>query len=121
MNRYHWNRRRVGSFYEEKAAEYLESHGLHILARNFRCRSGEIDLIARDGRYIVFVEVKYRSTELSGNPLEAVDERKQRTIGKVAEYYLLRRYHSLDVPSRFDVVGFEGDKILWIKDAFDHR
>lgn len=115
------NRRRIGSVYEEQAAKYLESRGLRITERNFRCRTGEIDLIARDGEYVVFVEVKYRSTECAGNPLEAVDREKQRTISRVARRYLLSRYHSLDVPCRFDVVGFEGDEILWVKDAFDER
>ncbi len=121
LNSYRRNNRRIGSFYEEKAAEYLERHGMHIVERNYRCRAGEIDLIAKDGAYVVFVEVKYRSTEGSGNPLDAVDIGKQRTISKVAKRYLLSRYHSLDIPCRFDVVGFEGNDICWIKDAFDDR
>lgn len=121
MKSYKENKRRIGSFYEAKAAEYLERQGLHILVRNYRCKAGEIDLIARDGAYIVFVEVKYRSTEISGNPLEAVDRAKQRTISRVAEFFLLRRYGSMEIPCRFDVVGFEENEIYWIKDAFCSR
>ena len=59
------NKRRTGGCYEAAAAVYLEKQGLVILRKNYRCRSGEIDLIARDGRYLVFIEVKYRNTAVS--------------------------------------------------------
>ena len=62
---------------------FLEKRGLQIREKNFRCRSGEIDLIAQDERYLVFVEVKYRTTGVSGYPAEAVDARKQQTIAKI--------------------------------------
>lgn len=114
------NKRRVGGLYEQLAAEYLEKQGLHIKERNYRCRFGEIDLIATDGRYLVFVEVKYRCNAGSGSPLAAVDAAKQRNISRVAGQYLLTRVHALDVPCRFDVVGFEGTKPQWIKNAFDY-
>ena len=55
------NRRETGSRYEKQAAVYLEQKGYEILEMNFRCRRGEIDLVARDGEYLVFVEVKYRA------------------------------------------------------------
>ena len=111
------NRREKGCQYEELAARYLISEGYQILERNYRIRSGEIDLIARDGAYLVFVEVKYRKNEESGSPLEAVDWRKQRTIIKVARYYLYHMHYG-EIPCRFDVVGICGDKIQHIKDAF---
>ena len=71
-----------------QAAAYLKKKGYRILEANFRCRFGEIDLIARDGAYLVFIEVKYRSSLKDGDSLEAVNRRKQRKIIRVAEYYL---------------------------------
>ncbi|MCF0132860.1 MAG: YraN family protein [Blautia sp.] len=119
------NKRHVGQEYEEKAARYLEEQGLMILERNFRCRQGEVDLIARDGKYIVFVEVKFRRSPVSGKSIEAVDIRKQKVICRTALYYLTTRRFSVDIPCRFDVVGIdtkeEAEEILWIRDAFDYQ
>ncbi|MBQ9063954.1 MAG: YraN family protein [Blautia sp.] len=112
------NKRIQGGHYEEIAAEWLERQGLVILERNFRCRQGEIDLIALDGDYIVFAEIKYRSRRASGYAVEAVNSYKQATIRRVAMYYLVKKRKSVDVPCRFDVVGFDGARITWIKDAF---
>ena len=78
---------------------------------------GEIDLIAREGDCLVFVEVKYRTGNRYGSPLEAVNVRKQITIRKVAQYYLLGR-KQLDRQVRFDVVGICGDQIEHIRNAF---
>lgn len=113
------NKRKLGSLYEEKAASYLQSRGLQILEKNYRCKLGEIDLIAKDGNCIVFAEVKYRYNMKQGYAAEAVDRRKQMVLKKVAEFYLLAKIHSLDVPCRFDVIGFDGEKIHWISNAFD--
>ena len=79
------NRRKTGTEYEQKTAEYLESLGWKILERNYRCRIGEIDLIALDGRTLVFVEVKYRRSGACGSPGEAVNEEKQHTIYRGAD------------------------------------
>lgn len=87
---------------------------------NYRCRRGEVDLIARDGEYLVFVEVKYRSSEDAGGPLAAVDHTKQRVISRVAKLYLLSHYHTMDIACRFDVIGFHGPHIQWVKNAFDY-
>ena len=84
----HKNTRSTGSCYERKAADYLKQQGLFILRYNYRCRFGEIDLIARDGEYLVFVEVKYRKDNSSGYSLAAVNPAKQKTICKVARYFL---------------------------------
>ena len=116
----HDNTRATGAWYERKAADYLKQQGLFILRYNYRCRSGEIDLIAREGQYLVFVEVKYRNGGSSGNALEAVNPAKQRTICKVARYFLAVEYHCTDVPCRFDVVGIDGDRIHWLKNAFEY-
>lgn len=115
------NRRQTGARYEELAAEYLENQGLFILEKNYRCRQGEIDLIARDAEYLVFVEVKYRRGEEKGISLEAVDGRKQKRICKAARYYLACSVGNMDISCRFDVVGIDGkeEKVSWIKNAFD--
>ena len=90
------NRRQTGTFYERKAGEYLEKQGYKILEYNYRCRAGEIDIVARDGEYLVFCEVKYRKDNKKGTPLEAVTLQKQRTALTGAAAHLLviqkRRY-----------------------------
>ena len=72
----------MGTAYEKLAGAYLEQQGYEILEYNYRCRMGEIDIVARQGGYLVFVEVKYRADNAAGNPLEAVTSAKQRTISK---------------------------------------
>ncbi len=114
-----YNRRKVGGSFEEKAAAFLEKKGLVIRRRNFRCKYGEIDLIAWDKGCLVFIEVKYRRNRASGGALAAVDRRKQRVISRVARFYLYCSGFGDDVPCRFDVVGIEGEEITWIKDAFE--
>ena len=112
------NRRKTGSRYEQKAVDYLERRGITILERNYRCRSGEIDVIAEDERYLVFVEVKYRRDTKKGDPAEAVGFYKQRRIRNAAEYYLYCHQNRTYVPCRFDVVSILGEEIRWIKNAF---
>lgn len=112
------NHRKLGAAYEQAAGYYLEQHGYELIKYNYRCRMGEIDLIARDGEYLVFCEVKYRRNGRRGNPLEAVDAKKQRTIYKCAEYYMMVN-HLENVPCRFDVIGIEGHRITLIKNAFE--
>lgn len=112
------NQRAIGAAYEKQAGEYLTGKGYEIVEYNFHCRMGEIDIIARDGEYLVFCEVKYRSQKGTGHPLEAVDARKQRAISKCAAYYLTTR-NLWELPSRFDVVGVDGEGITLVKNAFD--
>ena len=104
------NNRTTGTYYEQKAADFLAEQHVKILDRNFRCRYGEIDLIGKDNRYLVFFEVKFRSTGQQGLPEEAVTLKKQKII------------HILDVtPMRFDIISICGDQIRWIQNAFDYR
>lgn len=112
------NKRETGSEYEKIAGEYLEKSGYQILEYNFRCRTGEIDIIARDGIYLVFCEVKYRSTEEKGHPFEAVSYMKQKKISKCAMYYLKKK-GLYEVPCRFDVIGILDGNIQLLKHAFD--
>ena len=101
MDRSRLNIARVG---ESLAAEHLKARGCKILAQNYRARRGEIDIIVRDGEFIVFVEVKTRRSLRFGLPQEAVTIQKQRQISKVALAYL-QAQNLLDAPCRFDVIA----------------
>lgn len=113
------NARRTGAKYERLAGKYLEGMGYRILDYNFRCRCGEIDIIAEEGEYLVFCEVKYRADDASGSPLEAVTFEKRRRISRTAMYYIAKN-HCENMPCRFDVVGIQGDRIAVIRQAFDY-
>ncbi len=114
------NRRRIGTRYEQIAAEYLRGQGYQIICTNYRCRMGEIDLICRDGRYLVFVEVKYRANDSAGSGFMAVDARKQHRISRVAAFYLLQQHLPEETPCRFDVVSIDAGEISLLKNAFDY-
>jgi len=107
----------TGGDAEERAAEFLAGKGLSILARNFRTRFGEIDLVASDGEVLVFVEVRLRSSDLFGDAAASVTETKQRRIASAARAYLsqLRR----EPPCRFDVIALDGGKPTWLRAAFE--
>lgn len=112
------NKRLIGKQYEEKAVQYLQKLKFNIITTNFRCRIGEIDIIAKDGDYLVFLEVKYRKDLRKGYPSQAVNYYKQKTITKVAQFYLLKNGLSFETPCRFDVVVIIGDNIKLLKNAF---
>ncbi len=112
------NKRSVGAEYERKAADYLVRAGYRLLERNYRCRAGEIDLIAMHGEYLVFVEVKYRADTGRGYGSEAVDDRKQKRIRKAALWYLTERHITMEQPCRFDVISFTADETELIQNAF---
>ena len=115
-----YNKRKVGQEYEALAEKYLQQHGCKILERNYRNRSGEIDLIVLDGETIVFVEVKFRKTLHAGTPLEAVNFRKQKQICKVSDYYRLTHGISEFCALRFDVISVLDDEVTWLKNAFEY-
>lgn len=112
------NKRSLGTKQEQIAAEYLKSMGYLIVETNFRCRQGEIDLIALDRSYLVFVEVKYRADGRAGEPEDAVTPAKRRTILQVARFYLYCHRLPETTKCRFDVVAIKGEEIRVIKDAF---
>ena len=94
---------------EALAADFLRTNRYTIVARNYRCRAGEIDLIALDGEVLVFVEVRSRSGIGVGTPFESVDGRKQAQVARVARYFLAAHgWHDRD--ARFDVVGVRFDR-----------
>lgn len=111
------NKRQIGAQKESMAADFLRKQGYEILEMNYRCRVGEIDIIAKHHETYVFVEVKYRSTNRLGMPVEAVDAHKQNTIRKVCGWYLAKKGLN-DVPIRFDIVGILGEEILLYVNAF---
>ena len=113
--------KRTGLYYETQAAVFLEKQGYQILERNFRCPAGEIDLIAKEGEYLCFVEVKYRSERETGTPEEAVDARKQKRISRAALYYLMKKGLGDTTPCLFDVVGIRPDRIRVTKNAFSFK
>ena len=114
------NKRKTGSKKEDEVARFLTECGLRVTDMNFRNRFGEIDIIARDGQFTVFVEVKYRKTASAGHPEEAVNISKARTISKVADYYRLCKKMPDDAKIRFDVVAVEGGQLRWYKNAFPY-
>lgn len=116
-----YNKRIIGNEKEQKAAEYLIARGYRILAANFFCRHGEIDLIASQDGVLVFIEVKFRKDLQSGSPFEAVDARKIRKICKAARYYMYSNHIPEDVPCRFDVVGILENEIILLQNAFEAR
>lgn len=98
------DRLQLGRIGEQAAVAHLEARGYRILARNFRCALGEIDLIAAQGDVTVFVEVKSRSTDEFGPPFEAITRLKQRRLMRLATFYLKGKSR-VDRPARFDAVS----------------
>jgi len=107
----------MGEAAEDRAARHLQDHGLAILSRNYRTRLGEIDLIAKDGETLVFVEVRRRTSEHFGGAAGSVDWRKRQRIVGAARMYLARLGH--EPPCRFDVVALGDTDCEWLPAAFD--
>lgn len=114
------NKREIGAQKETQVCAYLLSKGVEIIERNFRCRQGEIDIIGYDGGFLVFFEVKYRSSRNMGSAAEAVGYAKQKTICRVADYYRVMHRCGDDTPIRFDVVAIDREELRWIKNAFSY-
>lgn len=113
-----YNKRTIGTEHEKIAKEYLLQKGYQIIVMNYHCRSGEIDIIAKEQEYLIFIEVKYRSSLKNGYPEEAIHVRKQRAIIHTARFYMLSHGISEDTPCRFDVVTILGEDIKLIQNAF---
>ena len=108
---------------ENLAEEFLTVRGYEIIQRNYRLSFGEIDIIARDGNTVCFIEVKSRETDQYGHPYEAVTPSKQRTIRRAAQVYLMEHEDMNKYFIRFDVIGITYDEegrpvIDLLKDAF---
>lgn len=113
-----------GYYYEQATSEWLARQSCRVLASNYRCRAGEIDLIATDGDTLVFIEVRVRTNLRFASAAASVDRRKQRRLVRVADYYLQRWGRPALPPCRFDVVVWEPDadsgklQPRWIRNAF---
>ena len=109
--------RAIGTDKERLAENFLRDRELSLVARNHRCRHGEIDLIMRQDEILVFVEVRYRRSNRFGTAAETIGIRKQRRLIAAASHYLQR--HPTRMPCRFDVVAIgPNDQIEWIQNAF---
>ena len=113
-----------GRLWESRAATYLEEHGLAILARGYRCRLGELDLVCRDDRQLVIVEVRARSSGALCSALDSIDAHKRRRIVQATRHLLMRHAQWQTAPIRFDVVAFDAidtaePQIHWVRNAFD--
>ena len=107
-----------GAQAETLACDYLQAKGLCLLAKNYRLRTGEIDLIMQDGAVIVFVEVRYRKTKRYGGALASINYQKQKRIIQTASHYL--QYHAPYAQARFDVVAIHPQQELqWLINAFE--
>lgn len=106
----------AGASAEQAAEAYLQGQGLKTVARNYRSRFGELDLVMRDGAALVFVEVRQRRHRGYADGIESVDCHKQRRLASVAQRYLAWEAPET-LESRFDVVAV-GERIDWVKDAF---
>lgn len=113
----------LGNRAERASEKLLLNAGMRVLARNYRCKQGELDLVMRDADTVVFVEVRYRRQNRWGSAAETVDWRKQKRLIAAAHHYLLTHPHLADQPCRFDVVAAEGNpadpaSYRWIREAF---
>lgn len=114
----------IGRVWESRAAAYLGSQGVRTIARGYRCRLGEIDLIGDDGQDLIIVEVRARKQDSQGSALESVGIAKQRRIVRAARHYLMCHPRAQSRRIRFDVVAFDGidtedPQVTWVRNAFD--
>lgn len=111
-----------GAWAEDHARKHLEGQGLRLVEKNFTTRFGEIDLIMRDDRTLVFVEVRLRKNLDYGHPAESITAAKCGRIRRTAESFLKQRASGMPPDCRFDVVAITGDrhqqKTEWLRDAF---
>ncbi|MFQ6090387.1 MAG: YraN family protein [Candidatus Bipolaricaulia bacterium] len=106
----------LGELGEERALEFLKEQGYRIIARNYRWRGGEIDIIARDGGCLSFIEVKMRTDESFSPIEEALTLGKRKRLIRTARHYIARYRPTIDL--RFDVVVIAGSEVRLYKDAF---
>ncbi len=111
-----------GAQAERLACRYLQTQGLRLVTRNYRCRGGELDLLMRQRELLVVIEVRHRRGRRFGGAAESVDARKRRRLILATQDYLARYPAAAAAPVRFDVLALDGDiaapAIDWIRDAF---
>jgi putative endonuclease len=114
------NKIQRGASAETGAAQLLIDAGYRIVERNFRCKAGELDIIARDGEVLVFVEVRSRADDEHGGAIEMIRRTKQRRVARVAACYLEIVNPAFD-ECRFDIVAITAGEAILLKDAFRVR
>ncbi len=114
------NYRKQGNEFEQLAADYLKRQGMTILQQNFYCKMGELDIVAKDQDYLVFVEVKYRKSKAKGSAAEAVNFNKKRKICRSADIWLMLNQNKVYNSIRFDVVAIEEGHLSHYKNAFEY-
>lgn len=110
------DKQKIGNLGEEKASELLSKKGYKIVETNYRFKKAEIDIIAKNDLFLIFVEVKTRKNNKFGNPEEFVSERKIELFQDTAEFYMLE--HNINLNLRFDIISVTGDEIEHFEDAF---
>ena len=118
------SRQQSGRDAEDQALRHLQQHGLRLLAQNWLCKRGELDLVMLDGDTVVFVEVRYRKQTQWGGALDSVDARKQQKLILAAQFFLQRESRWANHPCRFDVVAIDSvpgaePELNWLRNAFD--
>jgi putative endonuclease len=117
------SKREIGDIHEAYALEIIKTAGLDIIEQNYLCKLGEVDIIARDGQDLVFVEVRFRRSQSHGGALDSVDRKKQRRIVRAANHYLQKQNLTNKVACRFDVFAITGNlkqlTYQWVEAAFD--
>ncbi len=114
------NNRKRGNEFEALAADYLRRNGMKVLQQNFYCKMGELDIIAKDEEYLVFVEVKYRNTKAKGTATEAVSFYKMKKICRSADAWMMQHHCDGDTSVRFDVIAIEEGRLKHLKNAFEY-
>ena len=108
----------TGARAERQAETFLTSQGLVLIARNYRCKSGEIDLIMTDSEQWVFIEVKYREKDDYGDAAEFFDKRKKKRLMRAINHYMISKQLNPEMTAyRVDLVAINGEQINWIKSA----
>lgn len=115
--------RHTGARYEQLALRHLKANGLELVEKNYHCRLGEIDLVLREDNCLVFVEVRYRSSNRFASAAHSVDAKKQAKIARAASMFLGKNPSLSNSTVRFDVVAFDSPEsnpgaIQWTRDAF---
>lgn len=115
------SRLEIGASAEQRAADFLQTAGFRILLRNYRCRTGELDIVARDGRLLVIAEVRLRSSDRFGGAAASITWKKRRRIVRASRHLLGVHRELAALPVRFDVLVVHRDArpVEWLKAAFD--
>ncbi len=108
---------REGQAWELQARQFLERQGMRLVEENFRCKSGEIDLIMRDGQFYVFVEVRARASRTRGGAAASITPAKIRRLVHAAQFYLMR-FDAMPA-CRFDVIAFDGGQLDWLSNVIE--